>query len=93
MNSSPSSSRALKCLLISSEVSEDMIYEVVRRRLGVGLGVCGCSLIQGRFWQHSVKTDNAAPGSSGLYRIIAARCINLLLQRPENLALVCHVMH
>ena len=43
------------------------------------MGAFGCSLILKGFWQHSVKTDNAALGSSGLYRIIVARCINLVI--------------
>ena len=42
VNSSSSSSRALKCLLIISEVSEDMIG-LVGRGLGFGLAVFGCS--------------------------------------------------
>ena len=74
VNSSSSSSRALKCLLRISEVSEDMIQGLVRRGLGVGLGVFRCSLVLEGFWQHSVKTNNAASASFWLYRIIAAPC-------------------
>ena len=50
----------------------------------VGLAVLDAVEFLAEIWQHSVKTDNAAPGSFGLYRFIAARCINLLLQRPVD---------
>ena len=43
--------------------------------------VVGC---QQKFQQHVVEKDNVVPGSSGLYRINAARGINLLLQSPHE---------
>ena len=81
MNSSSSSSRALKCFLMNSVVSEDMIGLVGRGLVWQFLDAVEFLV---EIWQHSVKTDNAAPGSFGLYRFIAARCINLLLQRPVD---------
>ena len=69
---------------MNSEVSEDIFF---KGGLEGGLGVVGCILVLGVIlaackWNTGI--DNAAPGSFGLYRFIAARCINLLLQRPHD---------
>ena len=42
-------------------------------------------VVQQKFQQHIVEKDNAALDYSGLSRINAVRCINLLLQHPLKL--------